>query len=1059
MATGNHKVKTQRMELTFANEAKANELHAVVRELCFTEVQDVIERTLDTFNSSESIIYSFRKIELDMGCIEFCDLNKELPQRVSRELARALKTAFVDLNANPELEMRVLIDSDLRSISHFLRHGFLPWNARNHDLISLLLESIKSTPKEFAVSVRQLGASLQVRVRLTERFTSEILQKIIGVLEPGDAATIIEYHKHLSILNKKETIVNAPQEGLEKILWLFVFNHLLTEQGSDFNRKTFAISVLRQFSCHFNVEFDDLLLLLRSGLRRWSGEVPIPFSHLIEEIVDTWIPAANDDLRLDAGKTTTNTSADDGSNAKSPPTDDLFNSSVSWKKTISDLLDDEPDGILLLLRRAKDKPKIIHKIVSEGKPSLTKRILKRIAPVESATIIKYHSNLVALHSADPVPNTTQHEVENILWTFMIVHIVESHTSYFNYKSFLRSLIFSFSAHYNLVEAELLEKLISSARFLPAQSAGMRRFLSIINEIYTEVTEQSSSVNHNRRSTNQDKQAILSRLLADQKNLAGPQYEETVFHFLNTNDAGSIAAVKKHLRDDRARKRFALFSPASFNKVVKYLFPSSTASLVGQYITLASRIEKQIVSYFGAKEQYNKAVQLSILEIIETVERFSISHSKVFDLLVRSLVSQAYKLSIKQVHAFASFYRDAPQLNLVSKLIKSDYADSSSFSGADPVVSQLVNKVLSFSADRRNENFYPGFPTIEEALVFLQSQHPNVLRQEIVKLSERKQEEFISNLGHTELDLFMSVKTERKSYWYSDVLRVWEHQLMGLNNRKEVAAALKRAVLMGYVFRNNPSVDILASHLLAVFEKYHIPDSFFESLVKWSLPKFGDATRSILSIEKQVLSRGNKTAALKKKDKLSLVTEALQEAKARDNRVKEIAPELDAAKEIFISNAGLVLVHPYLSFLFEERGLMKDGKFPNPESAMRAVAMLHYASTGTEAFKEEDHVLNKLLCGVNVHENSTKVKLKRSEKGMVNSMLKALTEHWSIIKNSSEDDVRGNWLIREGKLRETEEYWELIVKRQPYDLLMDSLPFTLSPIKYSWMKKMIMIQWL
>ncbi len=1055
MAPGNHKVKTQRMELTFGNEARAGELHAVVRELCCNEIRKALEQILESFSPSGSTIYSFRKIELNVGSIDLNDLNNTLPKRIAQELTKALKTAFVDLNTDHEIDMRVVADSDLRSITHYLRHGFLPWNARNQDLGSMLLESIKTTPGEFAVSIRQLGVALQVRTRLVERFNPEVLRRIIGILEPGNATMIIGYHQHLSTLNKREMVVDAPQEGLEKILWLFVFNHLLTEQGSDFNRKTFALSVLRQFSCHFNIRFDDLLLLLHSALYRWKSEVPKPFSHLIGEIISDWIPSSDEHLKPISHKAETDPSPDGRRNANSP--DDLFNS-LSWKKTVSDLLDSEPGGMLSLLRMVKDKPRIIHKIVSEGKPSLTKRILKSIAPVESSTIVKYHSNLVAIHSADPIPNTRQHEVENILWTFMILHIVETHESYFNYKSFLRSLIFSFSVHYNLVEAELLEKLIRSARVLPAQSAGMRRFLSIITEIYAEVTEQSASAGELRVDANRNKQETLSYLLASApKTPIGPEYEESILQVLHTRDAGSIATLKKHLRYDHVRTRFSLFSKASFSKLVQYLLSPPTIPLVNQYMTLFSRLEKQMVPYFGTKEHYNKAVRLSILEIVETVERLSINHSKVFDLLVRSLVSRASRLSVGQVHTFASFYRDTPQLYLVGKLIKSNPIDSS-LEETEPVVTQLVNGVLSFFADGGDKNVYPGFTTMEEALAFLQSRHPGALRRAISKLSAHKQKEFFGNLGHTELDLLMSMKEERSITWYSDVILAWEKQLIGLNNRGEIAAALKRAVLTGYVFQRNPSVDVLASSLLAVFERYRIPDGFFESLAKWSLPKFGDASKSILSIERKILGRDSNVPTLKKKEKLNLIREALHEANAKARRAKEIAPKPDVTNEIFIGNAGLVLVHPYLAFLFEHSGLMKDGKFLDPESALRAIAMLHYASTGLEAFKEEDHVLNKVLCGVNVQENSIQAELTGTEKEMINSMLRAFAEHWSVIKNSTEDDVRGNWLIREGKLSETEECWELTVKRQPYDLLMDSLPFTLSPIKYPWMKKMIMIQW-
>jgi hypothetical protein len=152
------------------------------------------------------------------------------------------------------------------------------------------------------------------------------------------------------------------------------------------------------------------------------------------------------------------------------------------------------------------------------------------------------------------------------------------------------------------------------------------------------------------------------------------------------------------------------------------------------------------------------------------------------------------------------------------------------------------------------------------------------------------------------------------------------------------------------------------------------------------------------------------------------------------------------------------VHPYFQFLFDQCHLLDRGDFKDERSRARAVVLMHYAVTGSADYREEDCPLYKLLCGLPMNAVTAAVKLKSKEKKLVNEMLFVLTTHWPVIRNSTPDEVRGNWLVRDGRLLEHEDFWELKVERKPYDILLESLPFTLSPVKFSWMSKRLSINW-
>src|SRR5207244_3322574 len=75
-----------------------------------------------------------------------------------------------------------------------------------------------------------------------------------------------------------------------------------------------------------------------------------------------------------------------------------------------------------------------------------------------------------------------------------------------------------------------------------------------------------------------------------------------------------------------------------------------------------------------------------------------------------------------------------------------------------------------------------------------------------------------------------------------------------------------------------------------------------------------------------------------------------------SRQVTIAPEDD----FYVSNSGLVLLHPFLEAYFTSLELMRDGKFLNEDLQARAVLLLHYIATANEQAAEFDLVLQKVI---------------------------------------------------------------------------------------------------
>jgi len=155
----------------------------------------------------------------------------------------------------------------------------------------------------------------------------------------------------------------------------------------------------------------------------------------------------------------------------------------------------------------------------------------------------------------------------------------------------------------------------------------------------------------------------------------------------------------------------------------------------------------------------------------------------------------------------------------------------------------------------------------------------------------------------------------------------------------------------------------------------------------------------------------------------------------------------------------VLLHPYLSHLFERGGFFLDGDFVDDTARKKAAIYLNFIVKNSNNYEEEHLVINKILTGLCISEIvDFEYEIPEELVLLSEGLLDAFIGQWNKISNSTHDGVRGGWFWRKGKLIVSDEKYELTVEQKAYDILMDQLPFTLSPVKYSWMKKPLIINW-
>jgi hypothetical protein len=166
------------------------------------------------------------------------------------------------------------------------------------------------------------------------------------------------------------------------------------------------------------------------------------------------------------------------------------------------------------------------------------------------------------------------------------------------------------------------------------------------------------------------------------------------------------------------------------------------------------------------------------------------------------------------------------------------------------------------------------------------------------------------------------------------------------------------------------------------------------------------------------------------------------------------------EKINIANAGLILVHPYLRYVFRDlEWTNSDHQFVNINAQQKAILWLQYLINGKSRQPEHALVLNKILCGWPVHMPLPgRCNFSGKEKQAVQDIIDSLREHWRVLKNTSQQGLVVSFIERPGVIEKTNNDYLLRIERNTIDILLESLPFGIQTIKLPWNEYIIHTEW-
>ena len=177
-------------------------------------------------------------------------------------------------------------------------------------------------------------------------------------------------------------------------------------------------------------------------------------------------------------------------------------------------------------------------------------------------------------------------------------------------------------------------------------------------------------------------------------------------------------------------------------------------------------------------------------------------------------------------------------------------------------------------------------------------------------------------------------------------------------------------------------------------------------------------------------------------------------------------------KLFINNAGIILLNPFLPTLFKNLEFLDEkGKWQSEKHQVEAIYLMNYLATGIYETSEDQLYLAKILVGYSLDEvlpNFDSIKNNWSLKNMEPSgklevelvnLLSALRENWRPMKNCTWAGLRNDFLSRSGELSQMESMqYVLTVESHALDILLPHKKWGMSMIKYSWMGEILNVEW-
>ncbi|MEM8998650.1 MAG: contractile injection system tape measure protein [Bacteroidota bacterium] len=1064
-STNEHIIKSQKFEIVIEDPKRGHEIQSAISVLQNASLEKQIHKVLNKF-SQEGKVFQFNSIELDVGTIANWNFEEELVFRIEESLINFLDTQILASGGLKSGKEIVLKNKEIDQLEHFLKWGYFLWNSAPNQSAKRLIHQLLEKNQEGLVQLfNRLGKKSIVRKRMAFQLGEETLDNIVFAVAKKDGEQIITYKNSIIAQQQKEKFVDDANANFKSAVWEVVLSYLFVETNGYYHKKNFLKYLITKTAHKYSMSYDDLLSLMVKGVKSQKGaSKKDEFASIILELDQS-----------KKGKT---------ENATYPKTEEEafvvqfkelleqnqysedLPSRQHFQKGIKEVLKGDAELIenTLLLHIKSDAD--IAKIMALVDVDILSEILKRASNGQLHKMLRFYEVLATRSFKKPYEEVTyffkqwanKNEValKAFLWTknrgeSEFLAVLKSVSSILGHRvhfvEFLKAVAPQLSAGYQQSIAQFLS--LSAVGVTPVKSEGKDEVMAL---------KKGTIERHN-----ETKRQLVAYVLQHGRLpwwLTAYTREKFKSDFLFLwEDAAYRNNLRKVLREKNSLQFLANFLRDK-DLVVIYGMTASK-SIFTFFRTFIQLFQKQ---KFAVKND----LQIDFNQFRKESLKWVLVNNGASDTVFLDVFAKQWA---KSLHEFGS---NDENDSIVASFtgVKQKNNNTKVKATIDRICTLFTTTTSAKKVELGAKKIFIGYMRADSMAEIEKKSELTILKHLIFN----EPEQFKGLLQNTEANGLLLSELE------SSGNISWLKELMHANNRSYFDEVLAQINKMALFISHRQYTDFYKSFYLLLFK--HIPTADFKC---WKAEEWGnlflEAVHKALHtdlwyevLQKVQCSFGKRKALKQHK---TVFGHILSEGNSIGPQVqkKKPLPQKSTAKEsqdykklgekedyqfknpIYINNAGLVILSPYLGMLFERCMLMEKGIFKDEACQYRAVQLLEFAVNGKMGTEEHELALNKVLCGLPVvspiplHQT-----IADSDKEVVNGMLKAVTQQWKALSNTSIEGFQSAFLRRKAKLGHGEEQFYLSVEQQSYDMLLDQIPWSIGKIKLSWMEKLLEVAW-
>lgn len=907
---------------------------------------------------------------------------------------------------------------------YYFFYGSLPFSYHHYSFVylhKLLALEIKERPERIQQMLNKRELSQQISWQLAHQLPDDLLLELVNLQEPTQTTFIAHYHRTLLSVQKKKSIVKAEESEFRKALWQFIMVFLLNDRGSLFNTKSFVESNTRQMANHYNMSFTNLLLFLTQGIgeEMVNNNNSSTFFYIVSELLRKQKQVQTPLLATDKLATEAPQSELERTKERLFIHNTLLfwftkgympwwshHSKVSPEAQFANFITSHPKQAVLLWQQATQQGIARALSLSKMAEPLS-ALLKRVPDGEIAlSRIKLFEQIALAHGH----HIDQKPLLEALFRAVCITYNESHFLRFDTMVFLTRFMDQLKKLTGKQQPIIAKQIIAALRkYETAQTVSTAN--TLLKILKADNTSSTNCEAENLCLQSFDVELLVVdgvTLLAGSAHHQLTKALELVGYYLLHNCFPPTVLLTSEAQSNYLLQRLILFIYQHDSAKLTHLIDGSTNSPLAQlrlhdvFAVETNQLVRNVAWLLAPFKERD------ILHYIHSLSSNSLNTTQLATLL-KSLDKHSSATERKKL------YQTMMQSPTVVQYLASHYKGEV----YDNLLRQLTNS--------------KSMEVVKTYAYLLALAVGDSYEREKLQL----------HLREFSLGWFSASSSKGVDYFFTHFLKHLAQKLSWNMVRLQEQLSVLYPKLTNL---NRESLLVMTKQMQDDALQYVATITHQATLHKEMQEQEQQLMKASLGTNPQDLTQASNT-------KTSLNQLIMNE--------RELAKstKLIGSEHLFVNNAGMVLLHPFLSTFLTRVGICQGGQFVSDEVQHRAVHLLQYLINNALETPEHELVLNKVLCGLPIEEPiANAIDITELEQTTAHDLLKAVIQNWDKMSNSSVEGLQGSFLQREGMLSENDQEWTLKIEQRTYDLLLQTLPWGLSMIKYPWMNKPLMVEW-